>query len=55
MNPEALMTAANAKFMRRFAAMEKELTASGSNLNDATLDEMESFWQVAKTSDCAEH
>lgn len=55
MDPEALMAAANAKFMRRFTAMERELAAGGSNLNDATLEQMEAYWQSAKTSDCAEH
>ena len=54
MDPEAVMAAANVKFMRRFAAMEKTLVAGGNTLDGATLEEMEASWQEAKSVDCAE-
>jgi len=48
LDPEIVMAAANEKFERRFAAMEKALKAKGVTLDDASLDEMESEWQAAK-------
>lgn len=47
-DPEVLMTAANAKFEQRFAAMERALQQQGIGLADATLDQMERAWQDAK-------
>jgi len=47
-DPETALRAANAKFVRRFAHIEKTLTARGVKLGDATLDEMEALWQDAK-------
>lgn len=55
MDVEAVMAAANTKFLRRFAAMEKALTADGGKLGEATLEQMEAHWQAAKSGDCAEH
>ena len=44
---EALSTT-NAKFTRRFHAVETALTGSGRSLEAASLDEMETLWQAAK-------
>jgi ATP diphosphatase len=38
----------NAKFVRRFAAIEDGLAADGRTPKDASLDEMETLWQRAK-------
>lgn len=45
LDPEVLLAAANAKFVQRFAAMEKGLSRP---LGEASLDEMEAAWQAAK-------
>ncbi|MEO8277117.1 MAG: nucleoside triphosphate pyrophosphohydrolase [Thermoanaerobaculia bacterium] len=50
-DPEGALAAANLKFRRRFAAIESGLAEEGKNLADATLDEMEAFWQAAKRSE----
>ncbi len=47
-DPEAALRGANAKFVRRFAFIEKELAARGTCPADATLDDMEALWQDAK-------
>ncbi len=47
-DPEGALAAANLKFRRRFAAVEAGLAASGKNVAEATLDEMEAEWQAAK-------
>ncbi|MCP5543160.1 MAG: nucleoside triphosphate pyrophosphohydrolase [Akkermansiaceae bacterium] len=47
-DPEVLMAAANAKFEKRFGAMEAALKQSGASLEAASLDEMEAAWQAAK-------
>ena len=47
-DPEGALAAANLKFRRRFAAVEAGLAASGKNVAEATLDEMEAQWQAAK-------
>ena len=38
----------NAKFVRRFAAIEDALAAEGRSPAEASLDEMEALWQAAK-------
>lgn len=48
-DPEAALRGANAKFVRRFAFIEKQLATRGTSTADATLDEMETLWQDAKT------
>jgi MazG family protein len=48
LNPEDALAAANAKFMRRFKAIEAGLEAEGRKPSDATLEEMEALWQKAK-------
>jgi tetrapyrrole methylase family protein/MazG family protein len=47
---EGAMRDANAKFDRRFRYMEASAVASGRQLNDMTLDELEDLWQQAKTA-----
>jgi tetrapyrrole methylase family protein/MazG family protein len=36
------------KFLRRFAYIVKQLTAHGRSINEATIDEMDAFWNEAK-------
>lgn len=38
----------NAKFTKRFAFIEEQLTAQGKTIVDASLDDMEELWQAAK-------
>jgi len=47
-HPETALRRANAKFVARFAALEKRLQESGNPLGAATLDEMEAAWQALK-------
>lgn len=46
--PEDALKRTNAKFRRRFAAIEAEAARRGLALEDMTLDEMEAVWQAAK-------
>ncbi len=48
LDPESCITQANAKFERRFGAVEAALAATGRAPADATLDEMEQEWILAK-------
>ncbi|MFQ0813775.1 nucleoside triphosphate hydrolase [Brucella anthropi] len=45
---ETALVAANEKFRRRFHFIEKTLRETGSDLEAATLDEMETIWSEAK-------
>ena len=47
-NPEEALRRTNAKFMRRFAAIEAGCHAAGVSLETATLDQMEVFYQAEK-------
>ncbi|QJE72893.1 nucleoside triphosphate pyrophosphohydrolase [Aerophototrophica crusticola] len=47
--PETALRGANAKFERRFRQVEAYLAAEGRTPSQATLDEMESLWQRAKS------
>jgi tetrapyrrole methylase family protein/MazG family protein len=47
---EGAMRDANTKFDRRFRYMEQHALASGRELGDMTLDELEDLWQLAKTA-----
>ncbi|MBL8673177.1 MAG: nucleoside triphosphate pyrophosphohydrolase [Alphaproteobacteria bacterium] len=49
-DPEAALRAANAKFERRFRAMEREL---GARAGAAPLDEMEQLWRSVKAAERA--
>lgn len=46
---EAALAAANEKFIRRFHAVEDQLTAAGKKLGEATLEEMDAAWDAAKS------
>jgi nucleoside triphosphate diphosphatase len=48
---ETALRQANAKFERRFRAIEDALRARGRRLEDASLDEMEALWQRAKIAE----
>ncbi len=51
LDPEECLRAANAKFARRFGAVEAALARDGRTPADATLDEMEAEWQAAKAAE----
>ena len=48
-NPEDALRRSNAKFQRRFRAIEDALAATGNTVHDASLQEMEAAYQAAKT------
>jgi MazG family protein len=48
---ETTLRQANAKFERRFRAIEEALRARGRRPEDASLDELEALWQQAKTAE----
>ena len=50
-DPEAALRGTNAKFERRFAAIEDGLEAAGRRLEDATLEEMDELWNRAKAAE----
>jgi len=50
-DPEAVLRQTNAKFERRFGAIEKALAARGKKPQDATLAEMDALWDEAKASE----
>lgn len=50
-DPEAALQAANAKFIRRFKAIEDTLARAGRSLEDADLGEMEAIWQRSKQAE----
>lgn len=52
-DPEAALRAANAKFTRRFRAVEAGLAAQGRRCEDATLAEMDALWDAAKRAEKA--
>jgi MazG family protein len=47
--PEAALKVTNRKFRKRFRYIEKALSEQGRTLDSATLDEMETLWQEAKS------
>ncbi len=47
-DPEAALTAGNAKFTRRFQRIEALLAAQHKTPNQTSLDELEALWQQAK-------
>jgi XTP/dITP diphosphohydrolase len=47
-DPENALERTNKKFISRFNYVESRLTEQGRGFGDATLDEMESYWQQAK-------
>ncbi|HYX54273.1 MAG TPA: nucleoside triphosphate pyrophosphohydrolase [Candidatus Limnocylindrales bacterium] len=50
-DPESALRSTNRKFRQRFGWLERELRSQGRHPEDSTLDEMESLWQQAKTSE----
>jgi MazG family protein len=48
-DPESALRKTNRKFRRRFSWLEEKLREQGRSLEGATLEEMESLWQQAKT------
>ena len=50
-DPETALRAANLKFERRFAAIERALAARGKLPADATLAEMDALWDEAKAAE----
>lgn len=50
-DPEKALRRANAKFTQRFAAVEDSVEASGRDFQAHSLDELESYWQNAKSKD----
>jgi ATP diphosphatase len=51
LDPETCLAAANAKFERRFGAVERRLAAVGKAPQDVDLAEMEAAWQAAKAQE----
>ncbi len=51
LDPETCLRGANAKFARRFSAVEQRVEAAGSTLADAGLEQMEAHWQAVKQSE----
>jgi ATP diphosphatase len=47
-DPEAALRRTNAKFERRFGAVETAVEGQGRSLQEASLDEMEALWVLAK-------
>ncbi len=52
-DPEAALRRANAKFTRRFAAIESALAAEGRRPLDSDLAEMDALWDAAKAAERA--
>ena len=50
-DPEAALRRANAKFIRRFNAVEDDLRAQGKRPEDSTLAEMDAIWNRIRAAD----
>jgi ATP diphosphatase len=50
-DPEAILRAANQKFTRRFAFIEKTLEGEGKTPQNSTLAEMDALWDAAKMTE----
>ena len=50
-DPEAALRRTNAKFERRFRAMEAKLAAAGKRAEDQSLEALEELWQEAKRAE----
>ena len=53
-DPEAALRAANAKFVRRFGAIEAALAAQGRRPEESDLAEMDALWDAAKAAEKAD-
>ena len=49
-DPENALEMTNKKFIRRFNHIEKRVAEQGKMVSEASLDELESYWQEAKTN-----
>jgi nucleoside triphosphate diphosphatase len=49
-DPEAALRNATVKFERRFRGVEKRAAATGKNVSDIPLDQLELFWQQEKSA-----
>jgi ATP diphosphatase len=49
--PESALRAANAKFERRFASIERALAGDGKSLAQSSLAEMDALWNAAKAAE----
>jgi len=54
-NPEEALRRSNAKFTRRFQAIERGLSARGKPIREATLQEMEELYQAYKREEHSRH
>ncbi|ORE86231.1 nucleoside triphosphate pyrophosphohydrolase [Oceanococcus atlanticus] len=50
LSPEQALDSVNRKFIRRLRHVEHKLTEHGRDWADCTLDELEAWWQDAKTN-----
>jgi MazG family protein len=50
-DPESALRNTNRKFRRRFEHVEQKLQAQGRTLEESNIDEMEKYWQEAKSVD----
>jgi ATP diphosphatase len=50
-DPEIALKKANAKFSRRFRAMEKLALETGREFKDLPREEMEALWDIAKKTE----
>ena len=50
-DPEVALRRCNAKFERRFRAIETALAGQGRKPEDVSLDELEGLWQAAKATE----
>jgi len=48
-NPEEALERTNKKFIKRFTYLEDESHKDGKRISDMTLDEMNTYWEAAKT------
>ena len=54
-DPETALRSTNAKFERRFAAIERALADIGKSPRQSTLTEMDALWDAAKAAERKEH
>lgn len=52
-DPDSALRACNVKFERRFKEMEAGVRSAGKDMTEASLEEMEHFWQQAKKTEKA--
>lgn len=50
-NPEDALRQTNAKFIRRFSAIEEHFKSSGRDIRKAKLEEMDAIWERVKTEE----